>query len=213
MSDEPKYESPAKRQLEESLAKMGQFASPVIRKAVEDAIANLDHTDPQKVGDLLPSETRAFYLHTALRSAALLPLIKHSHESGCFIESIILDHGLVQFALRGLYVMAWQRAVMPTALTPKQLAPYYREASRQGQVKALIEKLDTNGLLLGEQHAGLLRMVNEVRNRAAHGVIFGEIALTDLEESSRKCQWAAVGALDTFKGWFNNARPLKTVPK
>jgi len=55
--------------------------------------------------------------------------------------------------------------------------------------------------------------VNDARNRAAHGVIFGEIVHADLAESSRKCQWAALGALETFKAWFNNARPLKIVPK
>jgi hypothetical protein len=210
--DDAKYESPAKKQLEDALAKMGQFASPKIRRIVGEAIANLDHTNPQEVRELLPPEALAFYQHTTIRAATLVPLIKQAHDSRCFIESIILSHGVVQFALRGLYVMAWQRAVMPTRLTPEQLAPYYKQRSRQGDVYPLIEVLERNGLLQGEHHANHLRMVNDSRNRAAHGVIFGQLVHSELEESSGKCQWAALGALETLKAWFNNARPLKLVP-
>lgn len=56
-------------------------------------------------------------------------------------------------------------------------------------------------------------MVNDARNRAAHGVIFGETVHADLAELSLKCQWAALGALNTFKAWFNNPRPLKMPPR
>lgn len=207
------YESPVKKQLQEALAKMGTFASPAIRKTVEDAIANLDHTNPERVRELLPPDVLTFYQHTVVRAATLVPLIKHSHDAGCFIESILLDHGLVQFSLRGIYVMAWQRAVMPAPLTSAQLKPYYKQRSPQGNVFPLIAALDANGLLQGEKHADHLRMVNDVRNKAAHGVIFGEIVHADLAESSRKCQWAALGALETLKAWFNNPRPLKVLPK
>lgn len=141
MTDErPKYESPAKRQLEEALAKLGPLAAPAIRKGAEDALASLDHTDPQEVRQLLPAETQAFYGHTAVRAATLVPLVKHAQDAGCYIESIILSHGLIQFALRGLYVMAWQRAVMPQPLTPDQLAPYYKQRSRQGDVYPLMRR-------------------------------------------------------------------------
>jgi hypothetical protein len=211
-NDEPPHESPAKKQLEEGLAKMGKFASPVIQKVVADALANLDHTNPQKVRDLLPPETHAFYLQTSQRCATLMPLIKRAHENGCFIESIVLAHGLIQFSLRGLYVMAWQRAVMPTPLTIEQLAPYYKQRHRKGDVHPLIETLENNGLLHRDPHGNHLRSVNDIRNKAAHGIIFGEIVHADLAESSRKCQWAAVGMLDTFRAWFNNPRPLKTLP-
>ena len=210
--EESKYESPGKKQLEEGLAKMGTFASPAFRKMITDTIAKLDHTDPRKVRDLLPPEAHAFYVETSVRAARLVPLIKQAHENGCFIESIVLSHGMIQFSLRGLYVMAWQRAVMPVPLTAEQLAPYYKQRSRQGDVYPLIEVLEKNGLIHREPHGHHLRMVNDLRNKAAHGVIFGEIVHADLQESSRKCQWAAVGVLETFRAWFNNPRPLKMAP-
>jgi hypothetical protein len=214
MTDEaPTYESPVKRQLEQALAKLGTHASPEVRKSLEDALARLDHTDPIKVRELLPKNTLTFYQHTLIRGMSLVPLIKHSHDSGCFIESIILDHGLIQFALRGLYVLAWQRAVMPTSLTTDQLAPFYKQRSRQGDVYPLIDALERNKLLVGEHHANHLRMANDTRNKAAHGVIFGELAAADLAESSRKCQWAALGALEMLKNWFNNPRPLAVLPR
>ena len=209
--EEPKYESPAKRQLEEGLSKMGRFASPEIRKIVEDALAKLDHTTPRKVVQLLPPETAIFYLYTAKRVQTLVPLIKHAHESKCFVETIILGHGIIQFALRGLYVMAWQRAIMPTPLTTDQLAPYYKKPSRLGDVYRLIGDLENNDLLI-KQQATFLRKANEDRNKAAHGVIFGEIVHADLEESSQKCHWAARGAIDRFNAWFNNPLPLKIIP-
>jgi hypothetical protein len=211
MADDAGYVSPSKKQLEDALAKMGRFASPRLRETVENAIANLDHTDPAKVRELLPPDVHAFYQHTTVRAATLTPLIKQAHDAGCFIEAIILSHGMIQFALRGLYVMAWQRAVMPRPLTPDELAPYYQQGDSRGDVHALIDTLEQNGLIEREPHGNHLRSVNRRRNQAAHGVIFGEIAHADLLEHSRKCQWAAVGALKTFQAWFNNARPLKNL--
>jgi hypothetical protein len=208
---QPKYESPSKRELEEILAKHGQYLSSAIRKHVEDAIAGLDHTDPAEVLKLLPAPVLAFYQHTLARGVALTPLIAKAHEAGCYIESIILSHGLIQFALRGLYVLAWQRTVLPRALTETELAPYYKQNSRQGAVFALVGVLEENGIIF-DFHAAHLRSVNERRNSAAHGVIFGEIEPIALKESSEKAQHAAVGALETLRTWFNNPRPLRKAP-
>jgi hypothetical protein len=207
-AERAKYESPSKRELEELLAKHGQYLSSKIRKHVEDAIGNLDHTDPGEVIKLLPSPVLAFYQHTLARAVALTPLIAKAHQAGCFIESIILSHGLIQFALRGLYVVAWQRTILPSALSDTQLAPYYKQGSRQGDVSRLVAVLEENGIIL-DFHAKHLRSVNDIRNRAAHGVIFGEIDPPALEPSSGKSQYAALGALDTLRTWFNNPRPLQ----
>jgi hypothetical protein len=156
----------------------------------------------------LPETALAFYQHTLARSIALAPLIAKAHQAGCHVEAITLSHGLIQFALRGLYVLAWQRAVLPRALTESELAPYYTQGSRRGDVLSLIRTLEENGVLF-DFHAAHLRNVNEVRNRAAHGVIFGEIAPASLNEQSEKAQHAALGALETLRVWFNNPRALK----
>jgi hypothetical protein len=213
MNDEPPpYLSPAKKELEETLARTRHVLTPEIRQMVEDAIASLDHTDPKVVRELLLPDALAFFQFTSMRARVLAPLIKQSHDRGCFIESIVLDHGLVQFALRGLYVMAWQRAVMPTPLTPQQLAPFYLHQSKRGDVHWLVGTLHKNQLLQGDHHAKHLMMVNEVRNKAAHGVIFGEITTDELEAQSTKCQGAALGAIEWFLGWFKNPRPLEFLP-
>lgn len=75
----------------------------------------------------------------------------------------------------------------------------------------LIEVLEKNELIV-DFHARHLRSVNELRNRAAHGVIFGEIEHAALSEASDKAQHAALGALQRFQAWFNNPQPLKHVP-
>lgn len=214
MSDEGQpYRSPAERQLKDTLAKHGHVLSPEIRAMVETAISSLDHTDPKAVRELLPPSVLEFLQFTSVRAHALVPLIAKAHEGGFFIEAIVLEHGLVQFSLRGLYVLAWQRAVMPIPLTAEQLAPFYEHNSKKGAVHWLVEALQKNGLLQGEHHAKHLMMVNDVRNRAAHGVIFGEIDVPSLKEHSDKCQSAALGALEWFRAWFNNPRPLKIVPR
>ena len=90
------------------------------------------------------------------------------------IESIILSHGLIQFTLRGLYISAWQRGVLPVALSESHLRPYYKQGSKEGDVFRLIGALEENGLIF-DFHANHLRSVNRLRNKAAHGIIFGEI--------------------------------------
>ena len=208
--EQPEYESPVKRQIEEGLAKMGKFASPRLRALVEEALAKIDRTDPKRVVELLPPEVLAFYRHTVIRAVALTPLIKHAHDSGCYIESIVLSHGLIQFALRGLYVLAWQRAVLPQPLSAADLAPYYQQRSRQGDVFPLVEVLEKNELIF-EFQAKHLKSVNEMRNKAAHGVIFGEVEHLGLAEASEKAQHSALGTLERFQAWFNNPQPLKQV--
>ena len=211
-SGPPKYESPAKKELEQTLAKYGQYLSPELRAHVEQAIASVDPTDLKDVTKVLPPAVMTFYQHTLTRGVALAPLIVKAHQAGCYIESIILSHGLIQFALRGLYILAWQRAVLPVPLSETQLAPYYKQGSKQGDVFRLIKVLEDNGVIF-DFHANHLRSVNEIRNRAAHGVIFGEIEPQALEPSSDKAHHASLGALDTLRTWFNNPRPLQKVSK
>jgi hypothetical protein len=160
---------------------------------------------------LLPPDALDFYQKSALRSAALAPLIKHSHEAACYIESIVLEHGLAQLALRTIFVMAWQRALMPTPVTREQLAPYYAEVSAAGSVHRLVESLARNGLVQ-EYEAAELRWLNEMRNRAVHGVIFGEIPAADLEGISLRGLGVAGRAVGTSALWFSNPRPLTELP-
>jgi hypothetical protein len=210
-ANDPKYESPSKKELEETLAKYGKLLPPEIRGQLEQAIATLDHTDPKQIVQLLPQSVLAFYQHTLARTGALAPLIVKAHYAGCYIESIILSHGLIQFALRSLYVLAWQRMVLPTPLTEGQLAPYYKQGLKKGDVFQLIAVLEENGLIF-DFHANHLRDVNQIRNKAAHGIIFGEIDPPALEQSSDKARHASLGALERVRTWFNNPRPLQKLP-
>jgi hypothetical protein len=207
-AEKPKYQSPSKKIIEDALAKAGPALSPELRTKIEAAIASIDHTDPQEFIRLLPPSVIDFYRFAVLRAMELAPLIKAAFDSGCFIESIILSHGLIQFALRGLYVLAWQRAKLPTPLSADELAPYYKQGSRQGDVFHLIGTLGKHGLI-DDSHANHLRNVNTLRNRAAHGVIFGEMSHSDLGPGAEKAQYAALGALERLQAWFNNPQPLQ----
>ena len=211
MSDDS-YESPLKRQLEDNLAKMGRFAPPRTRQLIEEAISKIDHTDPKAVIGALPAEAAAFYRLAVQRGVALVPMIKHAHESQCDIETIILSHGLIQFSLRGLYVLAWQRAVLPRELTASELAPFYKHKSREGDVFPLIEGLLKNQLIY-EGQAARLKEVNALRNQAAHGVIFGEIESGALAQGAAMAQHAALATLERFNGWLTNPQPLIHIPK
>lgn len=205
------YESPAKKKLESALANLGAFASPELRKIIEDSIASIDHTDPQTVRGALPAEVLGFYQATSVRALRLAPLIMNANRAGCHIEAIVLAHGLIQLSLRGLFVMAWQRAMLPRSLSAEELSPFYKPGSRRGDVITLIDDLEGQELLF-EHHAKFLREVNAMRNKAAHGVIFGELEPSDLQEFAVKAQNAAVGALKRFEAWFNNPQPLKRLP-
>lgn len=206
------YESPIKKQLEESLVKMGKYASPEIRKTVEDAITKLDHTCPKEIVDKLPSEVMNFYWHTSLRAMSLVPLVGRAMAAGCFIEGVLLAHGMAQFSLRGLYVMAWQRAKIPTALTKEEIRPFYKQRSHKGALYPLIGELESNHLLFAGE-VKHLHELNEIRNKAAHGVIFGEITHADLEAVSIRAQETATLALKRFRNWFLNPQPLRILPQ
>jgi hypothetical protein len=211
-SEAQKYQSPSKKVLEDLLAKHRQHLSPEICRHVQTAITGLDHTDPREVVKLLPAPVLAFYQHTVTRSFVLTPLIAKAHAAGCYIESIVLSHGLIQFALRALYVLAWQRSVLPSQLSENSLAPYYKQnGGGKGDVFRLIETLENNEVIQ-DFHAAHLRNVNQIRNKAAHGVIFGEIEPQGLLDASATSQHAALGAVETLKAWFNNPRPLRTPP-
>ncbi len=207
-SDDDKHVSPEKKKLIDLLRTQGPLLPENVRKMCEDAIQEIDDTNPADVAKLLPQAVLPFYHHTFKRCQALPPLITHSMSNGCYIESIILSHGLIELCLRGLYVFAWQRAIMPKALTDKDLMPYFKQYSKQGKVHNLVKILDDNGLLYPE-HAKLIENINEYRNRAAHGVIFGEIELPELKGKAESAQAASCGALEKLNAWFNNPIPLK----
>ena len=208
VEQERPYESPLKQQIEERL----RTARPEMRSLWEDALQRLDHTDPRKIGELLPPRTYDFYLQTAQRALTLMPLAQHAHEAGCYIESIVLFHGLALFCLRGLLGLAWQRAVMPRPLTPDELRPYDSKNTRPGEMPRLVDWLEKDGLL-SEIHATQMRRLNDVRNQAAHGVIFGEITTEELARASREGLTAAQWIVDCFTMWISSPQPLKTLPR
>jgi hypothetical protein len=200
-------ESPVKQQLRESLAKMGEYANSAVRKAAEDAIANIDDTDPKAIRDRLPQPVLKFYQDCAVRGLELAQHARRARDQGFHIETIIVCHGLIQYALRGLYVLAWQRS-RESPLTEDELRPFWDHNDRRASVRKLIPALVDSDLLI-ETQGPLLVQVNAIRNRAAHGVVFGEIPLDQIAGLSEKVQWAAVGALKRMQGWFSNPRPLK----
>lgn len=211
MSDVKKrYESPEKVKMKELLENKGHLLSPQIRKIVGEAIIEIDDTNPTEVVELLPLTVRKFYQHTFVRCKALLPMMTMAFNAGCYIESIVLAHGVIELSLRALYVLSWQRAVLPLALTEEKLAPFYKQQlkSKKAKVFHLADELERNGLIHAEQ-AAFIRNINELRNSAAHGVIFGEIELPELKDKAEKASWAANGALDKLQAWFNNPQPLK----
>src|SRR5262249_45304979 len=94
-------------------------------------------------------------------------------DAECFIESLVLCQGLVQICLRTYYVCAWQRTE-DRELTDAEVKPYFEERKAEGSLFPLIRKCEEVELLEPE-HANLLRMLNNARNRAAHGVMTCEI--------------------------------------
>ena len=73
----------------------------------------------------------------------------------------------------------------------------------EGSLYPLINRCEEKELIEPQQ-AALLRKVNSARNRAAHGIMTGEINPADLREEAEQAQWAAVGAVDRLKAWLNN---------
>jgi len=129
-------------------------------------------------------------------------MIQHALDVECFIESLILCQGLIQICLRTLYVSAWQRTE-ERALTDNEIRPYFEERKPDGSLFGLVKRCEEKELIEAEQ-AALLNTINNARNRAAHGVMTGEIEPDELREVSKRAQSAALGALERLQAWFNN---------
>jgi hypothetical protein len=200
------YESPVKQQLREGLAKLGNLAPPAFRQSVQKAIAGIDDTDPAPVARKLPPQVLAFYEACALRGQDLARHCLRARDQGFHIETIVVSHGLIQHALRGLYVLAWQRT-REQPLTEEELRPLFDHKDRRVNVPKLVPVLVESGLLYDTQ-GETLNTANAIRNKVAHGVVTGEISMERIAEQSHKVHWAAVGALDRMNGWFSNPRPL-----
>jgi len=201
------YESPAKQKLRDALARVGTFASPALRKSIEDTVEKIDDTDPATVRDRLPPNVLGFYRECAVRARQIVVHAGRARDAGFHIETIIVCHNLIQYALRGLYVLAWQRS-REDSLTEEELRPFYDPADQKATVANLVPLLDDPGLL-NEPQGALLLEVNKIRNQVAHGIVFGEVSPDELESLSEKTQWAALGALERMHGWFTNPQPLK----
>src|SRR4051812_39128167 len=73
------------------------------------ALANLNDIHPATVLAKLPARYPVLWQQTFQRARRLVPMIQHAVDAECFIESLVLCHGLIQISLRALYVSAWQR--------------------------------------------------------------------------------------------------------
>lgn len=175
---------------------------PQLAKYSDYALGNLNDVDPTTVLAKLPPAYPTLWHRTFQRAQRLVPLIQHAIDASCFIESLILCHGLIQIVLRTLYVSAWQRSE-DRCLSDHEIKPYFEERKIDGSLHALIGRCAERELIEPEQ-AALLLKVNSERNRAAHGVMTGEIEPPELAEAARQAQWAALGALERLQAWFNN---------
>jgi hypothetical protein len=104
VTDEKPFVNPMRQQFEELRAKHPELAS-----YADYALANLNDVDPQEVLNKLPPKYLELIRHTITRSLAVIPLPRRAIEAHCYIEALVLCHGVIQMCLRTLYVCAWQR--------------------------------------------------------------------------------------------------------
>lgn len=201
------YKNPFKKNLE----KLREKASSRMQKTVDELIAQLNDIDPKNVRDKLPIEVKKFFEFTVIRAYSLRNLIRNAHESRCFIEVFILIHGYIQFVLRALFILAWQTAEK-RPLTKEEIEPYYKYKSKQGSVIRLVKILKDSEIIDPKQST-LIEKVNELRNNAAHGIIFGEIEISDLAHEVESSIKVFNQTYLRLKGWFNNPVPLKNFQK
>jgi hypothetical protein len=197
MSSEPAVRNPMRDRFEELKRK-----HPELAHYADYALANLNDVDPLDVLRKLPEKYPLLWQKTFTRGQRLVPLIQRAVDAECYVEALILCHGVIQICLRTLYVSVWQRTE-DRPLTDLEVRPYFEERKAEGSLAGLIDRCVEKEIIEPEQGT-LLRRVNQGRNRAAHGVFTGEIEPAELAEAARKAQWAAVGALDRLQGWINN---------
>jgi hypothetical protein len=200
VADKP-YVNPMRRQFEELRAKHLSLA-----KYADYALANLNDVDPQEVLAKLPPAYLTLIRDTIARSWRLMPLVDRAVKAQCYIETLVLCHGVIQMSLRTLYVCAWQRTETRN-LTPGEAEPYFRTGRGARSVHNLVNECRAKELIQQPQ-ADLLLRVNELRNSAAHGIISGEVEPESLQEDVLNAQHATVGALHRLQTWTNNPCPF-----
>jgi hypothetical protein len=92
-------------------------------------------------------------------------------------------------------------------LTEEELRPFWDSNDHRASVANLLPVLEASHLL-NEPQGPFLRRMNIARNKAAHGLVFGEIPLEEVAEQSKQMRHAALGALKRMLVWFQNPRPL-----
>jgi hypothetical protein len=191
------YVNPMRKQFEDLKAK-----NPTLAKYADYALANLNDVDPQEVLKALPPKYLELIRETIVRAYRLTPLMKGACEAHCYIEALILSHGVIQMCLRTLYVCAWQRTETGP-LTDEQVSKYFATGHKARKLHDLAQECRGKELIEPEQEALLLR-INKARDMAAHGVISGEIDPESLADDVLKAQHAALGALHRLQAWTNN---------
>jgi hypothetical protein len=94
---------------------------------------------------------------TFTRAQRLVPMIEHAIDAGCFIEALVLCHGVIQICLRTLCVSVWQRSE-ERPLTGVEIKPYFEARKVDGSLHALIRRCEDREVIEPEQ-AALLRRV------------------------------------------------------
>jgi hypothetical protein len=191
------YRNPMRKTFEDIRAK-----HPELANYCDYSVANLNDVDPKDVLAKFSPSFMQMQREALTRAMNLVPLLDRAMKRECFIEVLVLTHGLMQIALRLLYVCAWQRTE-DRPLTEGEIRPYFQPKSFQGSLLGIVDhclKVE----LIEPEHANLLRLMNEARNRAAHGIVAGEMTIEELRPSAERAQYAALGALERFQAWLNN---------
>jgi hypothetical protein len=194
---DPPYVNPSRRQFEDLRAKY-----PALAKYADYALANLNDVDPQEVLAKLPPEYLDLIRDTIVRAFRATRLIERAVKATCYIEALVLCHGIAQMSLRTLYVCAWQRTE-ERRLTADEVAPYFSSGRDARSLHNLVHECRSRELIEPGQ-AELLLLVNDLRNSAAHGIINGEIEPQSLESDVLRAQHATLGALQRLQAWTNN---------
>lgn len=84
------------------------------------------------------------------------------------------------------------------------------QKSKKGSVATLVKILRESKIIHPEQ-AVLIEKINTIRNKAAHGVIFGEIEINELANDVELSIRTANQIFLKLKAWFNNPLPLNNL--
>lgn len=195
---------PKRREPSPDVDKLRDIASrfPELAKIIEPALEGFDDTDSSEVLKCLPAPILLEMRAHLERARTVVAKADAARQASCLIETIVLCHGMTLLALRILGVCATQRST-ESPMNEEALRPLLSSETTRGELKGLVDQLRARQILEPEQ-ASFLLWLNENRNRAVHGVIFGEIGEAELSDVALKSVHAASGAIKRAQAWMNN---------